>query len=103
MACFTVGVALVHREPDVIIEVEFAITSERQPTFPGRRGEERVPTFRTEEMLLVICPLPQCFVIKRNKPLVNNSRFTVITAWRKVLVRVRIRQNKKRSWGEQTS
>lgn len=85
MTCFTVWVAFVHCEPDVIIEVEFAITRDSQPTAPGRRGEERVPTFRTEKMLFMIRPLSQRLIIKRNKPLVNNSRLAVIAARRKHL------------------
>jgi hypothetical protein len=80
-----VWVAFVYREPNVIIEVEFAITRDSQPPTPRRRREERVPTFRTEEMLLVIRPLPQRLVVQRNKPLVNNSCLAVIAARSKVL------------------
>lgn len=82
--------ALVHREPDVIVKIELAITRDRQPATPRRRREERVPTLRTKEVLFVISPLSQRLVVKRDEPFVNNCRFAVKAARCKVLMVIKM-------------
>lgn len=86
MTRLAVRVALVHRETNIVINIELAITRDRQPATPRRRWKERVPTLRTKKVLLVISPLSQRIVVKRDEPLVNNCRFAVIATRHKVLV-----------------
>jgi len=85
-----VWVTLVHRETDIVVKIELAITRDRQTATPRRWREERVPTLCTEKMLLVISPLSQRLVVKRDEPFVNNSRFAVIATRRKVLVVIKM-------------
>lgn len=85
-----VRVALIHRETNIVVKIELAITRNRQPATPTRRREERVATLRTKKVLLVISPLSQRLVVKRNEPLVNNRRFAVIATRCKVLVVIKM-------------
>jgi hypothetical protein len=95
-----VRVALVHRETNIVINIELAITRDRQPATPRRRWKERVPTLRTKKVLLVISPLSQRIVVKRDEPLVNNCRFAVIATRHKVLRDIRVNNccTTKRGW-----
>jgi hypothetical protein len=77
--------ALVYRETNIVIDIELAITRDRQPATPRRRWEERVPTLCTKKVLLMISPFSQRIVIKRDESLVNNRRFAVIATRYKVL------------------
>lgn len=90
MTRLAVWVTLVHREANIIVKIELAITRDRQPATPRRRREERVATFCTKKVLLVISPLSQCLVVKRDESLINNRRFAMIATRCKVLVVIKM-------------
>jgi hypothetical protein len=90
MTRFAVWVALVHCETNVIVEIEFAITCDRQSATPRRRRQEGIATLSTKKVLLVVSPLSQCLVVKRDEPFVNNRRFAVIATRREVLVVIKM-------------
>lgn len=44
----------------------------------GRRREEWVAALCTEEVLFVVCPFPECWVIECDEPLVDDGRLAGI-------------------------
>jgi hypothetical protein len=92
MTGLAIGMSLVHREPNTIVSefsiprnTQFARTSRRPRDRVTGRCEEGVSTFGTEKVLLVISAFAKCGIIQGDEPLVDNGRFTRVTARGKTL------------------
>ena len=86
MARLTIRVPLIHSEPNIII-LKLAIALERDTPRAlvilavNARSEKRVPTLGAEKVLLVICALPELWVVQSNKALVHNRGLAMIAPW----------------------
>ena len=86
VASLPVRMALVDREADVVVR-ERAVARER-PRRRARIGrwQERVAALGAEEVLLVIRPLPQLWIVECNEALVDDRRLAVIAFGGELLV-----------------
>lgn len=86
MARLTVRMTLVHGEPNIVILyhhprlILFGLLCT-----PDRGRQERVPTLSAKKMLLMVGALPECGVVERDEPLVDDGCPAVITLRREFL------------------
>jgi hypothetical protein len=93
MTGLAIRVALIHCKSNVIVR-ERSIASDSKSfstaTIRVRRGKERISTFRTEEVLFVICSFSESLIIEGYKSFIDDRGFTRITPWSKILTKCQL-------------
>lgn len=83
MAWFTVWVTTEHRKANTgVIEFAIPIDGDTAAAVRSRAGDagckEWVTAFGTEEVLFMVRPFAECFVVEGDEPLVNDRCFAVV-------------------------